>query len=912
MSNQPPEPKIIHFENEKSYELCSLKPDRMYKPPFNDVFLKAFLCLHEIVQAPANQNKSNEKDISFFYDVMEINNIIAFTGDRGTGKTTAMLNFVNVLQLRNKENLSEVIKNILPNEAVEKNDELSEDIPKAKDSIPQYRYCSLPVIDPSKLSQGESLIGVIIARIYDQIRKMLDNKDIEYVENFRNSIRKCEEAYQAICNMHQSNKEDFKTNLDDLEHLSMLATTTRMRKSLNELVMEYLELCKEHDDKASINHRSYFLVIPIDDLDTNIRIGYTLAEEIRSFLLIPKVIIAMSLKLEQLADLVEQQFIADFDKLLNKDHVLDAEPAEMAVKYIEKLVPVPRRISMPVFHIQNINTLNVTTQKQKTKDYPDGVDFVDYLFRLIKNTTGILLTRDNHDGHPLIPFNLRAIRQLLDFLEGLESVTFNPKPGDSQKKTLSLNLDKLEEWLLDSVCSNSVPRGMANIIRQVAAHPNQELNAFLLRLLDQYGIQEKLRAMDREGKISYCGLFGTSQEVRSILRPETRPENISLGDVLFLLQRMQEVNSSDGIRHFAAAVKMLYSIRITRLLYTEKEPLYKEVQSLIGGLIYNPALHLTMDGMEWIRNAETSGAKYYPEEDNTVYLLDGTKPKIGEEEREDTASTTDAAGTKDTPMSLDQTMWLSFFVVAYRGRPTNELHNFMEGAYQSSRYPRAKRRDDEVGAWLSINWMGFATASLTPIETVNRLFWLANAKSNIFTDQVNKVLNKIFIDKLRRNLEDEILNKEYIDKMSEEQKQEDLNKEFINKFHEDQKNINRFSFILKMYEWLDNNFMPLPLNNVDIINDLISYLHNNRYDMIESPDEVAGLRGFFLLRKALIEGLGKVLEKTALKSKENEKELYINRLKKCPCMDNNNDYIGTYRQNENPEEGRCFDWFVVE
>jgi len=92
----------------------------------------------------------------------DFHNIIAFTGDRGTGKTTAMRIFLEKLICQNDNS------NI---------------------------YLNIPIIDPSKMTDGESLLAFVIASIYDSIRDIIYNNSIplntEQKEKYREVYLTC-------------------------------------------------------------------------------------------------------------------------------------------------------------------------------------------------------------------------------------------------------------------------------------------------------------------------------------------------------------------------------------------------------------------------------------------------------------------------------------------------------------------------------------------------------------------------------------------------------------------------------------------------------------------------------------------------------------------------------------------------
>ena len=51
---------------------------------------------------------------------------------------------------------------------------------------------------------------------------------------------------------------------------------------------------------ANASETKHYLVIPIDDLDMNIKNGYEQLEQIRKYLMIPKVIVLISANYDQL------------------------------------------------------------------------------------------------------------------------------------------------------------------------------------------------------------------------------------------------------------------------------------------------------------------------------------------------------------------------------------------------------------------------------------------------------------------------------------------------------------------------------------------------------------------------------------------------------------------------------------
>lgn len=83
--------KIISIKKGEEYKVCeiSMAEESNF---FHDVYLKAKRCLDEIQSINAEIAHSSDPNMK-----KSINNIIAFCGERGQGKTSAMLSFSEIL-----------------------------------------------------------------------------------------------------------------------------------------------------------------------------------------------------------------------------------------------------------------------------------------------------------------------------------------------------------------------------------------------------------------------------------------------------------------------------------------------------------------------------------------------------------------------------------------------------------------------------------------------------------------------------------------------------------------------------------------------------------------------------------------------------------------------------------------------
>ena len=722
MSNCIDFTKILPFclDQEKGAEklmktpwLCSVKD-------------QALVCLEQI---KAEGRELRERDNDNPSD--EFNNIIAFTGDRGTGKTTAMLAFKQYI--------------CAPQKGKEK------------------EFFELPIVDPSRISDGESLLGTVVAFMFSEINekaKAISSKErYEDRDRFRKIASQCTDVFRDIRIKSLSVKESMQEFSDDTDYLALFANAVTLRKLLYKLVKSYLNLMADKTECSG------FLVIPIDDLDTNIVKGYAIAEEIHHFLMLPNVVLLMSVKMEQLSDIIEQKYISDYHKMLATEEILDAQPAEMAVKYLQKLIPMPQRVSLPVLQLHSLCNTHVSIENNRdNKDSATDENLVDYFLKLIYYKTGILLVKDENLGHSLIPLNLRALHHTFRLLGSLETLDWNhlekryPSDADSdrqatkekedkiktEREKLKSNLSRVENWLVDSISSNAVPRELSNLFRMAAQHPIDGFCAFLAAKLGQYARNMSMKKNDPDAAGSYSRIFGDDPAVNNIFSAVQPQKTISVGDIFYLLDKMLEINSDEGHRHFVAAIHMLLSLRMTSLLYLSyseedlPEPDYQGAAHLLGDMIVNPAIRLTFSGNEWITNIDLTpwllevreSSENAKNNSKQMFFLNGY---------DTLASASTIKKDEQFIIPLQAVDWLCFFLVAPYQIAEKDLHKVRRHQEWLDRIPdfEITETGSSMPVFASFHWMRFATTILNPDESQQKLLWMVHNKQDGEGEETN-------------------------------------------------------------------------------------------------------------------------------------------------------------------------------
>lgn len=772
---------------------------------FKDVFEKAYVSVEEII----GHIKEDAKD-----DKREINNIIAFTGERGTGKTTAMLSFANYL----------------------KKDIRDDDEWKPDSKIKSYRFECVPLIDPSKLTKDENIITLVVAYIYESIKKIAHDESAysginadSYLEKLKTGVRKCQEIYNVVCVKYTSFNKNIEQNPDTVETFSDIAKATRLRELTQELVDIYLDiLSHEKGSKKSI------LIIPIDDLDTNIRNAYTLVEDLRSYFMVSKVIIMMAVKMEQLNDALQLKFCEDFKNLSTQGQRMDSGAETMATKYLEKLIVHDRRIAMPSLTFQNLGAYGVKTPKlveEAECALPKVIEkerpVVDYVLSMLYQNTGIILVKNEQGVHEFIPRNLRTLHQLLQILEEQKPVslqeikaTFANNKKDElseQQQILKSNLEKIYSFLLDNSTSGNMSSGLVEILRRIGQQPIDMMNAFLVRNLCEALESDDARAYIRNNPV-----------IASFTSPSVHPDLITIGDVLYLLNEVERAGSESGIRQFVTLVKMIYSITMLRLLFVqEREPKYSDSVRLLGRTICNPNVQLLPgdkgnNSYEWMPRIR--GERICVRTGQGVYTLDG---KRVEEDGELLAE-----GQAWNVLSIETTVRMGFYVLGYhRMKRIREERQIDPHVYEPGDYPLLKYRrsavEDINSALLAFHWMSFVSLSLTPEDTVKAMLHYLHA-SGLFESNAYKQL------------------------------------------------------MGKIENWRRKNICAIPIYSIDIINELINDMHQKRFEYDDGTAREKRLHGYLYFMDSLKASLQSVLER-ASNDDDGRKEI-MTALNECPVL----------------------------
>ncbi len=371
----------------KEYQLrvVNLNKDEICQDFFYDTFIKSFAEVSKIV----SENSNNIKETS--------NNIIAFCGERGQGKSSAMLSF------------SKILKNI-------DNTNVIGAFPLFSDLCSKYDFCVLNRIDPTELENCHSILSVIMSRIFSEFQNRCNsNINPKDRNDLLELFQKCYRDINIIKDKQAFDKLNYGYE-DDLEELLMLSDSAKIKETFYQTVKSFL-------DFVGNENKNHFLVIQIDDTDLNVSKAYEIVEDIRKYFMIPNVLVLMAVNIDLLTGAIEQNFQKEFSTLINNSSMHSNEAFSMASKYINKLMPGSRRIDLPQIKTNIFDSdwtelvICYKTVEGKTIFEKDNIQ--DAILKFIYQKTGLIFVKSSNNIHKIIPQNTRELANFLSVLNNM-------------------------------------------------------------------------------------------------------------------------------------------------------------------------------------------------------------------------------------------------------------------------------------------------------------------------------------------------------------------------------------------------------------------------------------------------------------------------------------------------------------
>lgn len=435
--------------------------DRIEKTDlFYDQYISAAKMLNDIVSY-SDKDKPEWEHSEFE------NNIIAFCGERGEGKSSAMMSFTKAVY--EHDNYSDAL------------------IFDGLDCIKSAYFAEPIVIDPSMLDDVHNVLDIILATLYKKFQDQYKGNN-QSIDGYKREelLDRFQKVYQCVSLINNQTKmlDDEYDYEGNIGKLSKLGKSTGLKKELQELIKAYIEImpnAKKKDKELGC------LLVAIDDLDLCNSYAYKIAEQIRKYLVIPNVVIIMALKVEQLQLCVRENNHKDYERMLRVPQEIPEiceEITNMSERYVAKLIPKIRRIYLPNVHImQNVKLIyKEKDEKKKTNTEPESVASVDkILLDLVYQKTGMKFLPDKSGKNYFLPDNLRDTVNIVALLMDMKE----PKGENQEEKNLVYYENVLrffnyyeKQWLFSNVSPEEYKEMQGLIHAKAQFH---QKSAFLLK-----------------------------------------------------------------------------------------------------------------------------------------------------------------------------------------------------------------------------------------------------------------------------------------------------------------------------------------------------------------------------------------------------------------------------------------------
>jgi DNA polymerase III delta prime subunit len=541
--------QILTIDLNEEYRIKIENPTQFSSSFFKDVYERAAKATADIIE---QTNEIKKKEGEFLKEKQEYNNIIAFTGDRGTGKTSAMISFAQYLIKHNGVGFE------------------TEDL--RINNLKQNKFISIPTIDPSLFENDENIMEVMLAQMFSQFEEKIKEKDTSIdLDKKRKILELFEKVYENLQTIKNGTK---KYDGEAIETLSKLACSTKLRENIKKLVLEYITLlCNNTSDSNKSD--SNFLIVPIDDFDLNVKGAVEMSEQIRKYFMIPNVIILMSVNMTQLKDAKELSIRKEFKEVLS---TMEEDPSKMAIQYLLKLIPDNRRIYMPNIDV-NINSLKISI-KDKERNIKIYKSIDSCVLGEIYRKTGLIFLSDAYKSHILISYNLRKLIELIVLVYGKMINTDN-----NNYKSINYNL--FDNFFINNIINDYSDIKTKELFFKIKNTRPEKRNYYAIQFLiselktihikhnpEDFKIKNNayfLTPRHQDSNASYIPRNSHDQEFCDLIDKLNHYSNISLGDLFFILEYYGDFVNNKHSLWLLKSLEVLYSLEIYKYLFIIKK-----------------------------------------------------------------------------------------------------------------------------------------------------------------------------------------------------------------------------------------------------------------------------------------------------------------------------------------------------
>ncbi len=349
----------------------------------------------------------------------EIANVLTFVGKRGTGKTSAMLSFMESLKDYDK-NLSQCDEN-----------EMFFNFDH-RDVL----FTCLDCIDGSLLEKGEDIFQIVLAQMYQKFQQLYKSNQLvqsdegEFGYQARELQKKLEDLYKKTCALEEMSNSHAREGESYMSGLRTLASSQKLKEEFSKLTEDYLMQMRYKYNSFQEMGKQHFLVITVDDVDLNIQNGFSMLEKIHRYLMLPNIIVLLSIDYQEMLQICMRNF---FKVLLKFDSALkngEEFVRELSVDYLDKVLPMNYRIYLPDISDKYLH-YKINEMEQGTKKF---------LLGSLLQKSGVIFDSQGLKRHFYEPKSMRVLSDFTMLLNCLDVLPLSAKPLSEQDKREIYNI----------------------------------------------------------------------------------------------------------------------------------------------------------------------------------------------------------------------------------------------------------------------------------------------------------------------------------------------------------------------------------------------------------------------------------------------------------------------------------------
>lgn len=508
---------------------------------FREQYTRALLQLEKFVASP-------KKDVP---------SILAFCGDRGEGKSLCM------------ETVREMISNIkapavqsFMNATVIEHDNDNEiSLLNRCQTLNNCTFELLKTVDPAFFDERHNVLELVLGEMFSGFKQYI--KEHPEVKRTRKSdYEKLEGCFHDAKWCLTQMERGLRSNYDPIEELDSLSVGAQLRDKMGALLKEYLGFWpvtegQQNNEQANPQEEEAkrFLVISIDDLDLNVSEAYKMAEQLRKYLVDERCILLISLKVDQLIEVIANYL----DKQTAPDKSMDTP--EMAAKYLTKLIPMENRIIMPKVYDLCDNHLQI--YRKDDPEHPTDYNSVkEAVVQLIYIKTRFLYYNSKGGVSMIVPNNLRSLRHLIGMLVDM--------PAFEGNDSSMANKHAFKAYFYQTWVHQLNKKNQLFVQRLTSGSEANDVNKLTVSTLAEF------IPADRENEL-----------IADIVKKSNYSYNISIGDVFYLINYIERSNMDEELKRLLFFIKSFYGIKLYEYydVITEQEhELFPE--STVEGEVY--------------------------------------------------------------------------------------------------------------------------------------------------------------------------------------------------------------------------------------------------------------------------------------------------------------------------------------